>query len=88
MCRNEANIHEISVPELNKKRWLKADAKKAKKTPEMTPKWVQKNNFILRWRGAKVLMAGAKVLMAGASATPQIVCPQRSQSASNDRKMN
>ena len=41
MCRNEANIHEKSVPELNKKRCLKTDAKNqkiSKRDPQIGPK--------------------------------------------------
>ena len=35
-----------SIPELNKKRCLKTDAKKAKNTQKMTPKSVPKDDFI------------------------------------------
>ena len=45
-CRNEANIHEKSAPELNKKRCLKTDAKKSKNTQKMTPKSIPKDDFI------------------------------------------
>jgi hypothetical protein len=46
MCRNEAQIHEKSAPELNKKRCLKTDAKKSKNTQNMTPKSVPKDEVI------------------------------------------
>ena len=40
-CRNEANIHETSVSELNKKRSLTTEPQQSKNTPIMTPKWIQ-----------------------------------------------
>ena len=46
-CRNEANIHEKSASELNKKRCLKTELNKPKKTQNVTPKWLQQNDFIL-----------------------------------------
>ena len=47
MCRNEAKIHDKSVPEPNKKRCLKTDPHKSKNTRNMIPKWVPKNDTIL-----------------------------------------
>ena len=44
--RNEAQIHEKSGPELNKKRCLKTDAKKSKNTQKMTPTSVPRDEFI------------------------------------------
>ena len=36
-----------SASELNKKRCLKTELKKNKKSQKITPKWLQTNNFIL-----------------------------------------
>ena len=47
MCRNEAKIHEKSVPGLNKKRSSKTEPRKSKNTRKMTPKWLQKSDAIL-----------------------------------------
>ena len=47
MCRNEAKIHEKSVPELNKKRSSKTELQKSKNTRKMTPKWDPKSEYIL-----------------------------------------
>ena len=41
-CRNEAKIHEKSASELNKKRCLKTELKKTRKSQKMTPKWLKK----------------------------------------------
>ena len=48
MCRNEVKIHEKSASELNKKRCLKIELKKQKKSQKLTPKWLQKSDFISR----------------------------------------
>ena len=40
-------MHEKSVPELNKKLCLKAELQKSKNTPNMTPKWNPKSEYIL-----------------------------------------
>ena len=47
MCRNEAKIHEKSVPELNKKRSSKTEPQKSKNTRKITPKWDPKSEYIL-----------------------------------------
>ena len=47
MCRNEAKIHEKSVPELNKKRCLKTEPQKSKIIKKTTSKWDPKNEYIL-----------------------------------------
>ena len=47
MCQNTAKIHDKLVLELNKKRCLKTDPNKLKKTQKMTPTWIPKNDFIL-----------------------------------------
>ena len=47
MCRNEAKIHETSVPEFNKKRCLKTELKKQKKTQKQSQKKLHKSERIL-----------------------------------------
>ena len=47
MCRNEAKIHEKSASELNKKRCLKIELKKQKKSQKLTQKWLHKTERIL-----------------------------------------
>ena len=47
MGPNEAKLHEKSASELNKKRCLKIELKKQKQSQKLTPKWLQKSDFIL-----------------------------------------
>ena len=44
MYRNEAKTHEKSAPEVNKKRCLKTELKKTKKTQKYIPTWLQKTD--------------------------------------------
>ena len=46
MCRNEANIHEKSVPERNKKRCLNTEPQKSENTPKMPSTLDPKNEVI------------------------------------------
>ena len=46
-CRNEAKIHEKSVPELNKKQCLKTQLRKPKKSQKMPPTWIHQSERIL-----------------------------------------
>ena len=48
LCRNEAKIHEKSVPELNKKRSSKTEPQKSKNIQKMTRKWYPKSDFLSR----------------------------------------
>ena len=74
-------IYEKWTLELNKKRCLKTYPKKSKNAQKLTPKWVPKSEgiFGVAPRGAPLGPNPLFYIESG---------PQRSQSASNDRKMN
>ena len=73
-CRNEATIHEKSPSELNKKRCLNTELKKTKKSQKMTPKLLQKNDFILGEfpLGARLVVQTVFVMKKLAPSTPKV----------------
>ena len=80
MCRNEAKIHEQSASELNKKRCLKIELKKQKKSQKLTQKWLHKNDKEF-WGNAYWGAFGGPNRF-----RDEKVGPQRSQSAPKNEK--
>ena len=87
MRRNEAKIHEKSASEHNQKRCLKTELKKPKKSQNMTPTWLQKNEGILGEMpiGAPLVVQTVFVMKKWAP-SPAKVLPRLEKWAKNDTK--
>ena len=57
--RNEAEIHEKSAPEVNKKRCLKTNANKSQKSQKNTSKWTPNIEYVLRGNASWSTFAGS-----------------------------
>ena len=88
MCRNEANIHEKSFPELNKKQCSKTEPQKYKNTSKMIPKGIQKNEGIFGEMplGAALVVQTVFVIKNWPPALPK--CAQERNMNKNNRNMN
>ena len=75
MCRNEAEIREKSVPELNKNNVKKHMPKNQKNTQTLTPKWVPKSEGIsgVAPLGAALVAQTGFVIKKWASSASQVL---------------